>query len=166
VEVYDLMLAFPGKDDRAEFTSLLFDHIALKHPSRIVLAAACHRLRCISKFRPAISEVLEQLEEVGYSFRYLKLFANLEVNLDKARAHLLRIEAQRAIAPPAKMPEQKPPTAPPRSRIDYLKQTELQRRKEEEARVAKARTEAAAAGLFEEESEPQARTDRTTQQNF
>jgi hypothetical protein len=147
VEVYDLMLAFPGKDDRAEFTSLLFEHIALEHPSRIVLAAACHRLRCTSKFRPAISEVLEQLAEVGSSFRYLKLFVNLEANLDKARAHLAKIETKLIQGPQPQASSGRHNT-----RADYLRQTELHRQKEE-AR-ALARREAAATVEFMKTTDP------------
>jgi hypothetical protein len=96
IEIGDLMLAFPGKDDLREFIPQLFDHIMVEHPSRLVLAAACHRLRCTKKFRPTIAEVLEELAEMVSRFRHIEPFANLEENLDKARAHLPRIEAERA----------------------------------------------------------------------
>jgi hypothetical protein len=161
VETGDLVLAFPGRDDLAEFTQLLFDHILIEHPLRLVLVVACHHLRCTRKFRPAIAEVLEEIAETVSRLRGIKSFANLEANLDKARAHLLRIEAERATTPPTEMPKQKPPTAPPKappiSRADYLQQKELQRQEEEaDAKAAEAKTEAAPAGLFEEQSEPQA----------
>src|SRR5258705_13196448 len=68
VEIADLMLAFPGKDDLTEFIPLLFEHIMVEQPTRLELAAACHRLRCTKKFRPAISEVFEELTEVAYRF--------------------------------------------------------------------------------------------------
>jgi hypothetical protein len=78
VEIADLMLAFPGKDDLAEFIPLLFEHIMVEHPSRLVLAGACHHLRCTKKFRPAISEVLEELTEFASRFRGIEPFANLK----------------------------------------------------------------------------------------
>jgi hypothetical protein len=96
VEIGDLMLAFPGKDHLDEFVPLLFEHIMVKHPSRLVLAAACHRLRCTKKFRPAISEVLEELDEVAFQFRNIQPFVQLEANLEKARAYLVELEAERA----------------------------------------------------------------------
>jgi hypothetical protein len=96
IEIGDLMLAFPGKDDLREFIPLLFDHIMVEHPSRLVLAAACHRLRCTKKFRPTIAEVLEQLAEAVSRFRGIEPFANLIANLDKARTHLAEMEAEHA----------------------------------------------------------------------
>ena len=95
VEIADLMLAFPGKDDLAEFIPLLFEHIMVEQPTRLELAAACHRLRCTKKFRPAISEVLGELTEVAF-LRRIEPFAKLEANLDKARAYLAEMEAERA----------------------------------------------------------------------
>jgi hypothetical protein len=89
VEIADLMLAFPGKDDLAEFIPLV------EQPTRLELAAACHCLRCNKKFRPAISEVLEELTEVAF-LRRIEPFAKLEANLDKARAYLAEMEAERA----------------------------------------------------------------------
>jgi hypothetical protein len=112
VEIADLMLAFPGKDDLAEFIPLLFEHIMVEHPSRLVLAGACHRLRCTKKFRPAISEVLEELTEVASRFRGIKPFANLKANLDKARAYLAEMEAKRAAERAAEL-------AKPRFVVDY-----------------------------------------------
>jgi hypothetical protein len=112
VEIADLMLAFPGKDDLAEFIPLLFEHIMVEHPSRLVLAGACHRLRCTKKFRPAISEVLEELTEVASRFRSIKPFANLKANLDKARAYLAEMEAKGAAERAAEL-------AKPRFVVDY-----------------------------------------------
>jgi hypothetical protein len=89
------MLAFPGKDDLAGFIPLLFEHIMVEQPTRLELAAACHCLRCTKKFRPAISEVLEELTEVAF-LRRIEPFAKLEANLDKARAYLAEMEAERA----------------------------------------------------------------------
>jgi hypothetical protein len=68
--------------------------------------------------------------------------------------------------PPTEMPEQKPPTAPPKAaeritsgphmtRADYLRQR-VRQEEEAAAKAAKAKAEAAPAGLFEEESEPRA----------
>jgi hypothetical protein len=128
VEVTDLMLAFPCRDDLAEFTSLLFDHILVEHPSRFVLAAACHRLRCTSKFRPAISEVLEKLAEVASRFRGIEPFANLEENLDKARAYLAEMEAK-----PIRDPQPEVRSGLQTPRADWLRQQNLKRQEEEEA---------------------------------
>jgi hypothetical protein len=126
VEIADLMLAFPGKDDLAEFIPLLFEHIVVEQPTRLELAAACHRLRCTRKFRPAISEVLEELAEVASRFRGIEPFANLEANLDKARAYLAEMEAERAaeraaeLAKPRFVVQQRIPDLGYSSRIQFL----------------------------------------------
>jgi hypothetical protein len=96
VEIADLMLAFPGKDDLSEFIPLLFEHIVVQQPTRLELAAACYRLRCTKKFRPTISEVLDELVAVAFQFRGIEPFAQLEANLDKARAQLVEMGAKRA----------------------------------------------------------------------
>jgi hypothetical protein len=111
VEIADLMLAFPGKDDLAELMPLLFEHIMVEQPTRLELAAACHRLRCTKKFRPAIAEVLEELTEVAF-LRRMEPFAKLEANLDTARAHLAKMEAERAAERAAEL-------AKPRFVVDY-----------------------------------------------
>ena len=113
VEIADLMLAFPGKDDLAEFIPLLFEHIMVEQPTRLELAAACHRLRCTKKFRPAISEVLEELTEVAF-LRRIEPFAKLEANLDKARAYLAEMEAERAAERAAELAKPRFVVQPPR----------------------------------------------------
>jgi hypothetical protein len=62
-EVALLLAAYPSKDDLAPFAQLLVAEIASDPPSRLILAAACRKLRRTSKFRPSIAEVLELLKE-------------------------------------------------------------------------------------------------------
>src|SRR5262249_20222686 len=63
-ELVMMLAAFPsGKDDLGAFVRIAVAEIAVKQPSRLVLAAACSKLRCKSKFRPALAEILKLLED-------------------------------------------------------------------------------------------------------
>jgi hypothetical protein len=62
-ELVMLLAAFPGKEDLSAFIRIAIAEIAVIEPSRLVLAAACQKLRRKSKFRPALSEILALLSD-------------------------------------------------------------------------------------------------------
>src|SRR5262245_27806083 len=52
-------------DDANAFARLAANRVAAKHPSRLILAAACRQLIDTKIFRPAISEILKAMRDVA-----------------------------------------------------------------------------------------------------
>ncbi len=91
MEISKLVGAFPNAPnaDLRPFGALLVEDVISKNPSRYAIAAACRKLRQTRKFLPAISEVLEAIEDAERTINYArKSLEELPARIRDASAEL------------------------------------------------------------------------------